>query len=155
MPEPIPRSSRTRPDRTSSATEDGAPRIVSAARRYARAVYGFASPSSSSDANASRRSAICGLSTCGEVLPAGKPAVAVTDRLRLLEARVRDPWVVRLLLDAGPVAQCGLVDDVRAAVAVLVDVIPGADSQDDARTVAGADDHVACLRGAVHEVPLP
>src|SRR4051794_36698664 len=58
MPLPIPRSARTRPDRTSSLTGTDAPRIVSAARRYARTVYGLASRSSSSDANASRRSAI-------------------------------------------------------------------------------------------------
>ena len=68
IPGPIPRSSRTRPGRTSSATGIGAPRIVSAARRYARAVYGFASASSSSDANASRRSAIWAFST-GTVSP--------------------------------------------------------------------------------------
>ena len=55
---PMPRSSRARPDVTSSATGAGVARIMSAARRYARTVYGLASDSSSSDAYASSRSAI-------------------------------------------------------------------------------------------------
>src|SRR5215218_2968166 len=63
MPGPIPRSSLTRPARTSLSTGAAVPRISSAARRYARIVYGFASASSSSDAKASRRSAMAALST--------------------------------------------------------------------------------------------
>ena len=63
IPGPIPRSSRTRPARTRPATGTGADRIVSAARRYARGMYGFVSASSSSDANASRRSAMWAFST--------------------------------------------------------------------------------------------
>jgi len=62
---PMPRRSRTLPERTRSATGTAAARIVSAARRYARTVYGFASLSSSSEANASRRSAISALSKDG------------------------------------------------------------------------------------------
>ena len=54
IPGPIPRSSRTRPARTSPSTGTPTPRISSAPRRYARIVYGFASASSSSEANASR-----------------------------------------------------------------------------------------------------
>ena len=65
MPEPIPRSLRTRPSRTSGSTGTGAARIVSAARRYARALYGFASESSSREANASSRSAMPALSSRG------------------------------------------------------------------------------------------
>src|SRR5256714_7034230 len=63
IPGPIPRSSRARPARTRAPTGTAAPRIVSAARRYARTVYGFASRSSSSEARASRRSAISALPT--------------------------------------------------------------------------------------------
>ena len=51
---------RRGPDRPPGSA---APRIVSAARRYARIVYGLASASSSREANASRRSAIARLST--------------------------------------------------------------------------------------------
>ena len=60
---PIPRSRRARPDATSSATGTGVARITSAARRYARTVYGLESASSSSAAKASSRSAIRALST--------------------------------------------------------------------------------------------
>src|SRR5829696_7867634 len=70
----MPRSSRTRPDRTSPSTGTPTPRIRSAPRRYARIVYGFASASSSSEANASSRSAMAALST-GAVCRAYDPAV--------------------------------------------------------------------------------
>ena len=63
IPGPIPRSSRTRSVRTSAVTGAGLERIVSAARRYARTVYGLASASSSRAANASNRSAMAGFST--------------------------------------------------------------------------------------------
>src|SRR5215210_4592748 len=63
IPGPMPRSSRTRPDRTSWPTGTAAPRMVPAARRYARTVYGLASRSSSSAASASRRSAMWAFST--------------------------------------------------------------------------------------------
>ena len=65
MPRPMPRSSRTRPCRTSEATGTGAARTSSAARRYARALYGFASASSRSAAISSSRPAISALSIAG------------------------------------------------------------------------------------------
>ena len=74
IPGPIPRSSRTRQVRTSSATGRAAGRIVSAARRYARTVYGFASASSSSAANESSRAAMWAMSIA-VLRPAGYSAI--------------------------------------------------------------------------------
>src|SRR6266536_1616755 len=54
-------------------------------------------------------------------------AVAITHRLALRKARVRLIRGVRLLLDAGPVAERDLVHDVRAPVAGLADVPARAD----------------------------
>ena len=58
IPGPMPRRSRTRPVRTSSAIDAGVSRIVSAARRYARGAYGLDPVMSSSPASDSSRSAI-------------------------------------------------------------------------------------------------
>ena len=62
MPRPMPRSSRTRPERTSPATGTGVDLTSAAARRYARTPYGFAPARSRRDANASSRSASSGFS---------------------------------------------------------------------------------------------
>ena len=67
------------------STGTAAPRISSAARRYARIVYGFASASSSSEANASRRSAMAALSTgavCRTYDPAAWPSLDGAPRVR-------------------------------------------------------------------------
>jgi hypothetical protein len=88
---PIPRSSRARPDRTSSATEIAAPRIVSAARRYARTVYGLASPSSSSEAKRSRRSAIWELFTGGSFTPPHRRRAARYESREAAASRLSPP----------------------------------------------------------------
>src|SRR4051794_36266159 len=83
----------------------------------------------------------------------GQPAVAVTRRLPGGEARVRLFRIGRLPRGAHVVSHCGLVDLV-AAPALAVLVLPRPDSHDHARAVAGTDDHMAHLGGAVDEVPL-
>ena len=87
--------------------------------------------------------------------PARQPVVATARRLRLRDAGVGDACVARLLVDTGAVATRDLVHRVGAAVAVLIDVLAGADRQDGAGALAGSEDDVPGLRGAVHEVPLP
>ncbi len=62
IPGPIPRSSRTRPSRTSTMIGALVSRIVAAARRYAREAYGVDSARSRSAANASSSAATVALS---------------------------------------------------------------------------------------------
>ena len=75
-----------------------------------------------------------------ERLGARKPAVAVSRRLRLRKASVRELRVARLLFDAGPVAERDLVHGIRAPVAVRVNMLAPADRQDCAAAVFGSDD---------------
>jgi 2-phospho-L-lactate/phosphoenolpyruvate guanylyltransferase len=123
MPVPIPRSSRTRPARTRSATGAGVARTVSAARRYARAVYGLASARSRRTANASSRSAIVRLSGPGT---AGYSLAVVTivvpysgsagkTRLFVLGDEPRARIVLAMLEDV--LAACTCVGVVRVVTA--------------------------------------
>src|SRR5439155_20850251 len=78
----------------------------------------------------------------------GKPAVAVRGRLAGWNLGVRDPPIRRVLLDARGVALRDLVDREAERVAFA-----RANCDHEARTASGPDDHVLCVRRAVHEVP--
>src|SRR5215213_2017767 len=82
-----------------------------------------------------------------------KQAVAVTHELQRRESRVRELAVLRVLGRARVVPGGGLVNAVEAPRAVLL-ILPRARAQEHTRTVAGADEGVPRLGGAVHEVPL-
>jgi hypothetical protein len=84
----------------------------------------------------------------------GEPAVSVSRQLMLRKPTVGLVNVTRLLLDAGAMAECGLVHRVAAPVRVLL-MLTRADGEDDATSISGPDDGVLRLAGAVHEVPLP
>src|SRR5439155_20024856 len=72
--------------------------------------------------------------------------------LRRREPAVRDLDVLRVLGRARVVATRGLVDAVEAPRPVLLE-LPRRRREDHTRPVAGADEDVAGLRRAVHEVP--
>src|SRR5512133_3082488 len=84
----------------------------------------------------------------------GKPAVAIASGLALRKARIGDVRIGRRLLRARVVPLRGLVEGI-AAPALAVLMLPGADRDDDARAVAGTDDHVVHPGRAVDEIPLP
>src|SRR5437870_1083963 len=84
----------------------------------------------------------------------GQPALAVRGGLSRSETGVRLLRLVRLLVHAGVVPARRLVDGVATPVLAVL-VLPGANGDDDARAVAGADDHMLHPGRTVDEVPLP
>src|SRR5439155_25931104 len=82
----------------------------------------------------------------------GKPTLAVSGQSTSGKSGVRLLGVGRLPLHAGAVALRGFVHGVGAPVQAPR-AVAGADREDQARPVSGADDHMIRPRRAVQEVP--
>src|SRR3954447_8136972 len=84
----------------------------------------------------------------------GEPALAIVGRLSVREVRIGLRGIGRVLVDARVVAPGRFVDRIATPIRPCRKVA-GANCEDEALRVPGADDHVFGLWRAMHEVPLP